>query len=142
MRLISITAMKIFGYLDYYLDFNQDLNLLIGTNGSGKTTILKMILAIFANNFVYLASLNFKEIELKYIDNNGKNVIVTLKGSEHTYKNKGKPILSSFEVFVSNPAVEIIVSIRDGEVFAIEDLLNNHGEYLLSDLGRPMFLGA
>ena len=53
------------GKLDFDITFNEDINLLTGKNGTGKTTILKLIWYL---NGGYIANLltevNFQEIEL------------------------------------------------------------------------------
>jgi predicted ATP-dependent endonuclease of OLD family len=38
------------GNLDYYLDFHDDLNIITGRNGSGKTSLLKLMWYLFSGN--------------------------------------------------------------------------------------------
>ena len=40
MKLKTFKAKNVFGYLDFNINFNEDLTLLYGINGSGKTTAL------------------------------------------------------------------------------------------------------
>lgn len=53
----------LWGRQDFVLDFHDDLNILTGSNGSGKTTILKVLWYIYSGNFIQIFSeINFSEI--------------------------------------------------------------------------------
>lgn len=57
-------AEGVFGYLDFKIDFNQDVSFLVGGNGSGKTTALKLMNALVNPNFKELVQIPFKKCEL------------------------------------------------------------------------------
>ena len=44
----SFKIEKLWGYRDIDLTFNNDVNILIGPNGSGKTTILNLLHSILS----------------------------------------------------------------------------------------------
>ncbi len=52
--------------LDFNLLFNQDLNILTGKNGSGKTTILKLLWYCLSGNVDRIrAEITFKKVTLE-----------------------------------------------------------------------------
>lgn len=51
------------------IKFNKDLTILIGENGSGKTTILNILNSIINNNYEDLFKYKFKYIEIAYVTN-------------------------------------------------------------------------
>jgi predicted ATPase len=54
----------LWGNKDLTLDFHEDVNFLIGKNGSGKTTIINLIAAALAADFQVLDRVDFKKIEI------------------------------------------------------------------------------
>ncbi|MGD4786458.1 AAA family ATPase, partial [Xanthomonas citri pv. citri] len=51
------------------LDFNNDLNIITGRNGAGKTTILKLIWYIVSGNISFaIREINFRKIKLQTTD--------------------------------------------------------------------------
>jgi len=43
MLLRGITISGLHGYIDKHLSFHRDINLLVGINGSGKTSVLNIV---------------------------------------------------------------------------------------------------
>ena len=43
MKLVSFVGESIHNHLDFDFKFNEDLTFLIGENGTGKTTVLRLI---------------------------------------------------------------------------------------------------
>lgn len=52
---------------DYKLKFNEDINIFTGKNGSGKTTVLKLIWYLISGNIERV----FEEIDFKYVNLEG-----------------------------------------------------------------------
>jgi predicted ATPase len=71
MKLISIGITKLFGQFDYTIKLNQKENITIitGPNGYGKSTILNIIWNVFKTDFSYILKLKFDQIVF-WIDNN------------------------------------------------------------------------
>jgi predicted ATP-binding protein involved in virulence len=80
MKLNSFKAEKVHGYLNYNIDFFSELTFLIGINGSGKTSALKLILGLISPSYQYLNQIEFEYAEL--ICSTGKDekdIIITAK---------------------------------------------------------------
>jgi len=57
---------KLFDEKDFDLKFNENLTILIGENGCGKSTILKILNYIFKQDFISLSTIPFGEITLTF----------------------------------------------------------------------------
>lgn len=83
MILKKLTASKVFGYLNFNFQVNPDLSFLVGGNGSGKITTLKLINALLVANFKELISIPFEEVSLE-IEHKGENIV----NSAHAYDDE------------------------------------------------------
>lgn len=70
----KIIVNKILGEFDYILELDRKVKIIIGPNGCGKTTFLKIISAVLTNNHLELYDLEFSEIEFVMDDKNLKIV--------------------------------------------------------------------
>ena len=61
----SFKITKLWGYRDIELRFNSDVNILIGPNGSGKTTILHLLYSILSADLRSVLEVNFDQVEIK-----------------------------------------------------------------------------
>jgi len=64
MKINSFKAEKVHGYLNYDINFFPDLTFLIGINGSGKTSALKLILGLVSPSYHYLNQVDYSFAEL------------------------------------------------------------------------------
>ena len=69
---------KLWGYRDIDLTFNNDVNILIGPNGSGKTTILNLLHAILSGDPPSVLSFNFEHAKIGLKSFKG-NSVCTIK---------------------------------------------------------------
>lgn len=85
MELRSIKIKKLFGLFDYTIEINQDddLTILTGPNGYGKTTILNIIHSLITQRFFYFQKLNFDLISVLFSNDKQINIIKK-KGKEKT----------------------------------------------------------
>ncbi len=80
----NIKIIGLFKYLSYNIPFNENINIIHGINGKGKTTILNIITNILNGDLTKFYQLSFKEIEVTfnrgfikiYRDNDNKNKLV------------------------------------------------------------------
>lgn len=101
----SFSIINLFGYKKVTIPFDEDIKIVIGENGIGKTTILNTIYYTLTRNFMKLREIDFESIEittdtdiivfekewLNYFDGTSKLAIV------NTYKRL-KRILSTDEL--------------------------------------------
>ena len=60
----SFKIEKLWGYRDINLTFNNDVNILIGPNGSGKTTILNLLHSILSGDLRNVVNFNFQQAKI------------------------------------------------------------------------------
>ena len=65
---------KLWGYRDIDLTFHKDVNVLIGPNGSGKTTVLNLLHAILTADLPSLLNFSFDQAEIKLKGFKGRSV--------------------------------------------------------------------
>jgi len=65
MRIIHFKGTKIHEYLTIDIDFNNDLSIVTGSNGSGKTTAIMLLQALLCPNVKDLITIPFDTLELK-----------------------------------------------------------------------------
>lgn len=71
MKLIKFIGKNIRGYLNHTIDFRDSVTFLIGVNGSGKTSVLKLIKGLTQPSYKLLESIEYSSILLE-INNEGK----------------------------------------------------------------------
>ena len=83
MELQSIKIHNLFGLFNYNIELNNkdDLTILTGPNGYGKTTILNIIYSLFNQRFFYFQKLNFELISF-YFTNEQRIDVSKKRGKE------------------------------------------------------------
>ena len=69
-----INILGLFGKRDIKLDLKNLVHIYVGINGCGKTTVLKILKNIFLGNLKGLIQFNFKEIQIKFKDEDAVNI--------------------------------------------------------------------
>ena len=69
-RIVEIGVNNLFGHLNYRIPLNitDNITIIHGPNGCGKTWILQLIKAVFSLNYTTLISAPFNEMEFKFKD--------------------------------------------------------------------------
>lgn len=79
MRLVSFKAKNVHEFLNFDVMFRDDLNFIAGLNGCGKTTALKLIMALLTPNLKELKEVRFDSVELVLYHKNVKYIISSFK---------------------------------------------------------------
>lgn len=66
VKIKKLQIEKLHGYIDYDIEFNDDVTFLYGDNGCGKTTILNILTSIITGRVYELSKYQFKTISLEY----------------------------------------------------------------------------
>jgi predicted ATP-binding protein involved in virulence len=79
MKVQSIRIKKLFGLFDYNIELNniENMTILTGPNGYGKTTVLNILYNLFNQRFFYFQKLNFETISVSFEQN--RRIDVTKK---------------------------------------------------------------
>ncbi|PNH90854.1 hypothetical protein C1M56_00960 [Vibrio diazotrophicus] len=68
MIIRNFIASNVHGYLDFNIKFKDDINFLVGHNGSGKTTALRLITALLTPDLKELADIPFDSCVVEFIN--------------------------------------------------------------------------
>lgn len=138
-------AKEVFGYLDFKIDFNQDLSFLVGGNGSGKTTALKLMNALVNPNFKELVQIPFKKCELTVTQD---KVDITITASMH--EEQIHLSVSGCDSVLGLPSsasseFELLGNREDKLEELIDDINRRNAEHEvvkeISKISSPIFLG-
>lgn len=77
MKIKSFKGHGVRGYMDFDITFNDGVSFLIGINGSGKTTVLKLISGLITPSFIDLVQIEFRSLEL-IIENKTNNTEIII----------------------------------------------------------------
>lgn len=85
MQINKLVVKGLYGYIDKEIDFNNDITLLVGINGSGKTSILNIINWIIKPSIPNLCVTEFTSIEL-FLKLKETNYHILCKHNKATFK--------------------------------------------------------
>jgi len=148
MEINSLKATNVFKYLDIDIDFNSDITFIVGFNGSGKTTAIRLINAILTPSPKELNLIPFDEAEVSLTH---EKKIVTIKakkeGSHISISIKDpKKIKGEFNIPILDfEELEYRYEQKErGENYFKSLILEERDNYILKfilDLPSPYFLG-
>jgi len=137
MRTIQhFKASGVFGYLTMDLSLNDDLTFLYGLNGSGKTTALKLIMALLEPSLEPLIRIPFTQLSLRGDTHRAGSVEIAAQKHDTTLE-----IRSSLA-----PEAELSLEIKDLDMEDISEIQARHLKpnpvmQALEGIVPPIFLG-
>lgn len=140
MKISKISATNVHGYLPINAEFFNDLTFITGLNGSGKTTALRLIMALLTPNINELGAISFDTAEVTVSDEHDIVVRATKDVNGITLSS------SNMEgtLTVSSSEMELLIEAkRRDEVHSPtqERYLSNPIYQAIRKLSTPMFLG-
>jgi predicted ATP-dependent endonuclease of OLD family len=66
MKIKEIKIRKLYGFMDKNIEFKNNISILVGINGSGKTSVLNLINWLLKPNITELCSIEFESILLEF----------------------------------------------------------------------------
>ena len=157
MRINSIKIEKLFEIFDYDISFKNDENVLIitGPNGFGKTMILNIIFSLFNRKFSFFQKLVFEKITLS-LDGNISVTITKINKGRKKYVNflfyKNDELLESFDFLnkIDKNAEEMLDMFlpftritsekwrdyRTNRILTLDDVLDEYGDSLPDDIAK------
>ena len=159
MKIRSIKIEKLFELFDYDASFNNNENVLIiaGANGFGKTTILNIISNLFNRKFIFFQKLVFEKISInlddnisiaisKKIENNEPNVKFTFSQNDETietvdYSSKlEKNIERTIGKYlpVSKMDFDRWIDHRSERILTTDDVINKYEDKLPNELYKKL----
>ncbi|NNN70521.1 AAA family ATPase [Vibrio sp. 3-2(1)] len=136
---------NIFGYLNFDISFHKDVSFLIGMNGSGKTTALKLMSALITASFKDLLKISFDNISIT-LEDRGKAVKIYCK-TKGTNKLLGVTGVSTQIIFDAPSEEELSFYNHHDEKIdeMVQDLIrqnvNSPVIERISKIKAPIFLG-
>lgn len=151
MKLAQLIGKDVRGYMNFNISFNPNLTFLIGINGSGKTTVLKLLSGLLYPSYIELAQIEFSHVRLtcKQIENGSFISISCEKRKDtlilmYTSENPKEKVCDSFklvdlELLRNNFAHESYESEKLARVLYEFDNLEVVNK--IRKLRTPLFLG-
>ncbi|MBQ21577.1 MAG: hypothetical protein CMD31_12540 [Flavobacteriales bacterium] len=149
MKLLKFKASNVHGYLNYKIEFHERLTFLIGINGTGKTSVLKLILGLISPSFNYINSIDFDEVELVCNEPSKGQVIITA-----TKNNENNEVKLSLKINDDDPLEGVFNRISQLQLneldnedssekmrFIIEAFDREEVVQAIKSLTTPLFLG-
>lgn len=147
MRLKHFIGKGVRGYIDFDINFRESVTFLIGINGSGKTTALKLLSALLEPSYKMLCSIDFLELTLLCEVEDNMTVRIQCKKDKNrmllSYEdNKTQIQEESFEVS------EMVQAYEEQRELAHEGYIRNRSVFETSkvvanikSIQTPLFLG-
>lgn len=150
IKLKRFVGKDVRGYMNFDITFNESLTFLIGINGTGKTTILKLLSGLLCPSYMELCQIEFSYIELLCEKNGNSDISIKIE-----CRKEGNSIVFCFTDANNNqfndklPLVEIS-DIRNNIIHEIENEKLNRVLFefenlkivsKIKELRTPLFLG-
>lgn len=130
MLIKKFMVKNLYNHISLKFSFNEKINFLIGVNGSGKTSILRLIQGLLTPSFSILNDVIFNELILEIQDIKNELIISAIKDNE-TLKIKIKGI----KEYLSLP-----LPLKDEDIEEF-DIRKNQVFARIIDINAPFYLG-
>jgi predicted ATP-dependent endonuclease of OLD family len=148
MKITSFSVKGLHGYLDQSVKFQSDLTFLTGINGSGKTSVVRGVVALLLPSFRYLAETEFSRMRLDF-EQDGKRHFIVAERDENAVRLRRSGNKTWLELFVPSH-IDLgfhreTPGYRERLYEMIDRELVTHADHpvlkFIQSLPTPMFLG-
>ena len=141
MKITRLQAQKVHGYLPLDVQFFDELTFLTGLNGSGKTSALRLLMALLTPNIGELGSISFESASVTIRDATVDTVVSAVKKNDSI-----KLSISSLQqdLQITRSDIELYMGVRRREEsrFSMLDKYQRHPVFQrIKAISTPMFLG-
>lgn len=141
MKVTKLHAENVHGYLPIDIEFFDDLTFLTGLNGSGKTSALRLLMALLTPNINELGAIDFSLAEVTILDNDKQVVVSATKNNEGVKLSAS----STKEILrISRSELELFLETKRAEEPRpqIREMYQSNAVFrAISKMSTPMFLG-
>ena len=141
MKVTKLHAEKVQGYLPIDVAFFDDLTFLTGLNGSGKTSALRLLMALLTPNINELGAIAFSLAQVTVIDNDKEVVVSATKSHEGVELSASS---TSETLRISRSELELFLETKRVEEPRpqIREMYQSNAVFQsISKMSTPMFLG-
>lgn len=142
MKIASFSATGVHGHLDLSINFRPDYTFVIGLNGSGKTSALRITMALLTPNLADLVALSFDTASIHIVEESGTNRAIS---AVRTSEELTVCVDGLDEPLVLTAAEQALLAQRrnpdEGPSPVLVKALDHEVSKFILDLGTPMFLG-
>jgi predicted ATP-binding protein involved in virulence len=142
MNVTKLHAENVHGYLPIDVEFFPDLTFLTGLNGSGKTSALRLLMALLTPNLDELGSISFSHAAVTIKDGFSEIIVTAEKDSESLILSISS--LKGKEFKISHSDLErYIEAKKHDEPYSLrfEKLQSDKTFQHIKSISTPMFLG-
>ncbi|MBB3892372.1 putative ATP-binding protein involved in virulence [Phenylobacterium haematophilum] len=152
MKLLNFVCRGLNGYLDFDLSFRKDVSFLIGINGSGKTSVLKAIMALLGPDIDWLMNARYDSILVDLEHEDAHLVISAIKSNNNiqfSFSNGDdfSSVTISDEIYRNSLRIrEDLLRDSDGDYIRVRESVSEITETMapfqaVRGLPTPIFLG-
>lgn len=153
MKIKRFTAEEVNGYLKFDINFSDSLTFLVGINGSGKTTALKLILGLLSPSWINLTQIKYVFAQVECVSGETEFTI----RSEYADETKIRLVIESNDPDLNaGSTVKVqdlpLIQVQDFSRFEMRNIMSRYSRYeshfmeleavkVIRKLNTPAFLG-
>ncbi len=144
MKLLKVEVDKLHKYISAELSFDDDLSIITGVNGSGKTQILRLIDATLRLNIDYLDEITFKTFSLDFEHEQKIYKTKIIKNQHEFIFNVNKEVIRISQTSNINSIFNLHKSIKEDFISQYQNILSSNritAFLVFSEIRPPLLLG-